>query len=330
MRLAILSRGARLYSTRRLVQEARNCHCDVDVLDPLQFSLSIGKSEPEILHRGSKIAYDSVLPRIGHSITAHGVALLRQFEGLNVYTTNPSYGIRQSRDKLLASQILSANKIPIPTTVYVRNSDDVERAVNKAGGLPVVIKVSQGTQGRGVFLRHTMREAQTLVEALLVTGQVVLVQQYIEESHGTDIRVLVVGNRVVAAMRRRARGREFRSNYHLNGTVENVDLSDEFAKIAVKASQTLGLKVAGVDLLEGEDGPLVLEINSSPGLEGIERASKVNVAREIIEFIMEDSFVTNVELNEEGIMTQDSEKENDSWSDIVNNIPIPENTKETT
>ena len=325
MRLAVLSRGARLYSTRRLVQEARNCHCEVDVLDPLQFSLSVGKDEPEILHRGSKISYDSVLPRIGHSITAHGVALLRQFERLNVYTTNPSFGIRQSRDKLLASQILSANDIPIPTTVYVRNSDDVEQAVDKAGGLPVVIKVSQGTQGRGVFLRHTMREAKTLVEALLVTGQVVLVQQYIEESHGTDIRALVVGDRVVAAMRRRARGKEFRSNYHLNGTVEHVDLPEHFAKIAVKASKILGLKVAGVDLLEGLDGPLVLEINSSPGLEGIERASKVNVAREIIEFIIEDSFAAEVDLEQNKQVIQ---KYNGSWSEIVNDIPSPEKSKE--
>ena len=325
MRLAVLSRGARLYSTRRLVQEARNCHCEVDVLDPLQFSLSVGKDEPEILHRGSKISYDSVLPRIGHSITAHGVALLRQFERLNVYTTNPSFGIRQSRDKLLASQILSANNIPIPTTVYVRNSDDVEQAVEKAGGLPVVIKVSQGTQGRGVFLRHTMKEAKALVEALLVTGQVVLVQQYVQESHGTDIRVLVVGDKVVAAMRRRARGREFRSNYHLNGTVENVDLPEDFAKIAVKASKTLGLKVAGVDLLEGNDGPLVLEINSSPGLEGIERASKVNVAREIIEFIIEDSFAVDVDLEDSDLIREDF---NETWTDIVNNIPTPEDAKE--
>ncbi len=325
MRLAVLSRGARLYSTRRLVQEARNCHCEVDVLDPLQFSLSVGKDEPEILHRGSKISYDSVLPRIGHSITAHGVALLRQFERLNVYTTNPSFGIRQSRDKLLASQILSANNIPIPTTVYVRNSDDVEQAVEKAGGLPVVIKVSQGTQGRGVFLRHTMKEAKALVEALLVTGQVVLVQQYVQESHGTDIRALVVGDKVVAAMRRRARGREFRSNYHLNGTVENVDLPEDFAKIAVKASKTLGLKVAGVDLLEGNDGPLVLEINSSPGLEGIERASKVNVAREIIEFIIEDSFAVDVDLEDSDLIREDF---NETWTDIVNNIPKPEDAKE--
>ena len=325
MRLAVLSRGARLYSTRRLVQEARNCHCEVDVLDPLQFSLSIGKDEPQILHRGSKISYDSVLPRIGHSITAHGVALLRQFERLNVYTTNPSFGIRQSRDKLLASQILSANNIPIPTTIYVRNSDDVEQAVEKAGGLPVVIKVSQGTQGRGVFLRHTMKEAKALVEALLVTGQVVLVQQYVQESHGTDIRVLVVGDKVVAAMRRRARGREFRSNYHLNGTVENVDLPEDFAKIAVKASKTLGLKVAGVDLLEGNEGPLVLEINSSPGLEGIERASKVNVAREIIEFIIEDSFDADVDLEDSDLIREDS---NETWNEIVNNIPTPEDAKE--
>ena len=169
----------------------------------------------------------------------------------------------QSRDKLHASQILARNKIPVPKTTYVRDSIDVEPAIDFVGGLPVVIKVTQGTQGQGVFLRHTVHESRSLIQGLLLTGKSVLVQEYIAESHGKDIRALVVGDRVVAAMRRKARGREFRSNYHLNGTVEKVDISEEFEEQAVRAARVLGLNVAGVDLLEGNNGPLVLEVNSS-------------------------------------------------------------------
>lgn len=288
MRLAILSRGPRLYSTRRLVEEARKRDIDVNVLDPLQFSLTIGTEGVEILHKGEAVKIDASIPRIGHSITRHGVALLNQFEQIGIYAVNGGDGIRQSRDKLLASQILAKNGIRIPTTAYVRDLRDVEAAIHRVGGLPCVIKVSEGTQGQGVFLRHTLREARNLVEALLLGGKAILIQEYIAESHGKDIRVLVVGNKVVAAMRRRARGSEFRSNYHLNGTVESVELSPEAKNIARRAARVLGLGVAGVDLLEGIDGPLVLEVNSSPGLEGIERASKVNVAAAIIEHVIED------------------------------------------
>jgi len=271
---------------------------DVAVLDPMQFSLFVAEQDIGILHEGQKFDYDAVIPRIGHSITKHGVSVLRHLEQLEVWTANSSTGILQSRDKLNSSQILGRNKIPTPKTAYVRDMKDVGRAIETVGGLPVVVKVTQGTQGQGVFLRHTIHETRNLVQGLLVSGKAVLIQEYIAESHGKDIRALVVGGRVVAAMRRKARGREFRSNYHLNGTVEPVQISEEYAAIACRAARLLGLNIAGVDLLEGNDGPLVLEVNSSPGLEGIEKASGVNVAGEIIDYVISESDFTEVNVDQ--------------------------------
>ena len=298
IRLAVLSRGPRLYSTRRLVEEARLRDVDVAVLDPMQFSLFVAEQDIGILHEGQKFDYDAVIPRIGHSITKHGVSVLRHLEQLEVWTANSSTGILQSRDKLNSSQILGRNKIPTPKTAYVRDMKDVGRAIETVGGLPVVVKVTQGTQGQGVFLRHTIHETRNLVQGLLVSGKAVLIQEYIAESHGKDIRALVVGGKVVAAMRRKARGREFRSNYHLSGTVEPVQISDEYAAIACRAARLLGLNIAGVDLLEGNDGPLVLEVNSSPGLEGIEKASGVNVAGAIIDYVVSESDFTEVNVDQ--------------------------------
>ncbi len=298
LRIAVLSRGPRLYSTRRIVEEARNKGLRVEVCDPMKFSLMVTDGSVDVLHRGKHFAFDAVIPRIGHSITQHGVAVLRHIEQLGIWTANTGQGILQSRDKLHASQILARNRIPIPRTVYVRDILDVEHAIDIVGGLPVVVKVTQGTQGDGVFLRHTVFEVRNLVQGLLMTGKSVLVQEYIAESHGKDIRALVVGDRVVACMRRRARGREFRSNYHLNGTVENVDLPPRYAEAACRAARVLGLNIAGVDLLEGNDGPLVLEVNSSPGLEGIEKASGVNVAGAIVDYVMEDTAFSEVDLDQ--------------------------------
>jgi len=298
LKLAVLSRGPRLYSTRRLVQEAKQRGIDVEVTDPMKFSLFVDDGAIDIHYAGEPFTYDAVIPRIGHSITKHGVAVLRHMEQLGIWTANTGQGILQSRDKLHASQILARNKIPVPKTTYVRDSIDVEPAIDFVGGLPVVIKVTQGTQGQGVFLRHTVHESRSLIQGLLLTGKSVLVQEYIAESHGKDIRALVVGDRVVAAMRRKARGREFRSNYHLNGTVEKVDISEEFEEQAVRAARVLGLNVAGVDLLEGNNGPLVLEVNSSPGLEGIEKASGVNVAGEIINYVMSETAFSEVDLDQ--------------------------------
>jgi len=298
LKLAILSRGPRLYSTRRLVQEAKKRGIEAQVTDPMKFSLFVDDGSIDIHYAGDLFTHEAVIPRIGHSITKHGVAVLRHMEQLGIWTANTGQGILQSRDKLHASQILARNKIPVPKTVYVRDIIDVESAIDFVGGLPVVIKVTQGTQGQGVFLRHTIHESKSLVQGLLLTGKSVLVQEYIAESHGKDIRALVVGDRVVAAMRRRARGREFRSNYHLNGTVEKVELSSEFEEQACRAARVLGLNIAGVDLLEAENGPLVLEVNSSPGLEGIEKASGVNVAGEIIDYVMSETAFSEVDLDQ--------------------------------
>ncbi len=298
LRLAILSRGPRLYSTRRLVEEARKRGLDPYVADPMKFSLFVADGRIDVLQNGEPFNFDAVIPRIGHSITKHGVAVLRHLEQLGIWTANSGVGILQSRDKLHASQILARNRLPVPRTTYVRDIIDVETAVDFVGGLPVVIKVTQGTQGQGVFLRHTLRESKNLVQGLLLTGRAVLVQEYIAESHGKDIRALVVGDRVVASMRRKARGREFRSNYHLNGTVEKVDLPPEYEEAACRAARVLGLHVAGVDLLEAEDGPLVLEVNSSPGLEGIEKASGVNVAGAIIDYVMNETEFSEVDLDQ--------------------------------
>ncbi|MDP6234797.1 MAG: RimK family alpha-L-glutamate ligase [Candidatus Poseidoniaceae archaeon] len=298
LRLAILSRGPRLYSTRRLVEEAKKRGLEPYVADPMKFSLFVADGTIDVLHNGKPFNYDAVIPRIGHSITKHGVAVLRHLEQLGIWTANTGTGILQSRDKLHASQILARNRIPVPRTTYVRDIIDVETAVEFVGGLPVVVKVTQGTQGQGVFLRHTIREAQNLVEGLLLTGRAVLIQEYIAESHGKDIRALVVGDRVVASMRRRARGREFRSNYHLNGTVEKVDLLPEYEEAACRAARVLGLHIAGVDLLEAKNGPLVLEVNSSPGLEGIEKASEVNVASEIIDYVTSETAFSDVDLDQ--------------------------------
>ena len=297
LRLAVLSRGPRLYSTRRLVEEARTRGVDVSVIDPMQFSLFVNEDNIDILHQGKPFNYDAVIPRIGHSITSHGVAVLRHLEQLGIWSANSSSGIIQSRDKLHSGQILARNKIPTPATAYVRDMKDVERAIDSVGGLPVVIKVTQGTQGNGVFLRHTLHEAKNLVQGLLMTGKAILVQEYISESHGKDIRAFVIGDKVVACMRRRARGREFRSNFHLNGTVESVDISDEYREIACRAARVLGLNVAGVDLLEGVNGPLVLEVNSSPGLEGIEKASGQNIAGAIIDFVSNDHNFSDVNMD---------------------------------
>ena len=298
LKLAVLSRGPRLYSTRRLVQEAKLRGIDVEVTDPMKFSLFVDDGAIDIHYAGEPFTHDAVIPRIGHSITKHGVAVLRHMEQLGIWTANTGQGILQSRDKLHASQILARNKIPVPKTTYVRDSIDVEPAIDFVGGLPVVIKVTQGTQGQGVFLRHTVHESRSLIQGLLLTGKSVLVQEYIAESHGKDIRALVVGDRVVAAMRRKARGREFRSNYHLNGTVEKVEISEEFEQQAVRAARVLGLNIAGVDLLEGNNGPLVLEVNSSPGLEGIEKASGVNVAGKIIDYVTSEAAFSEVDLDQ--------------------------------
>jgi ribosomal protein S6--L-glutamate ligase len=286
VKLAILSRAPRSYSTQRLRAAALDRGHTVKVLDTLRFAIDLSEDEPDLQFRGRRLSdYDAVLPRIGNSITYYGTAVVRQFEQMDVYTPNTANGISNSRDKLRANQILSRHGIAMPPTAFVQSRLDVLPAIEAVGGAPVVIKLLEGTQGIGVILAPTIKVAEAIIETLQSTRQNVLIQRFVKESKGRDVRALVVGDRVVAAMRRTAKGDEFRSNVHRGGSVERVELDDEYERTAVRAAQIMGLKVAGVDMLEGDDGPLVMEVNSSPGLEGIETATKLDVAGAIIDYI---------------------------------------------
>jgi ribosomal protein S6--L-glutamate ligase len=286
VKLAILSRAPRAYSTQRLRAAATQRGHNVKVLNTLRFAIDLSGPEPDLLYRGKPLSdYDAILPRIGNSITYFGTAVVRQFEQMDVYTPNTANGITNSRDKLRATQILSRHNIGMPATAFVHNRGDVRGAIKQVGGAPVVIKLLEGTQGIGVILAPEVKVAEAIIETLHSTKQNVLIQRFIAESRGRDIRALVVGDRVVAAMRRVAVGDEFRSNVHRGGTVEPVELTHEFEQAAVRSAQIMGLRVAGVDMLEGASGPLVMEVNSSPGLEGIERATGLDVAGAIIDYI---------------------------------------------
>ena len=297
-RLCILSRGPQLYSTRRLVDEADAAGMIVEIVDPLETSLVLDNRQGQVIHQGWPLDVDAVIPRIGYSVTTEGVRVVRQFERMGVYVANGADAIMRSRDKLTASQILSQKGIPVPKTALVTSWRDVERAISRVGGVPCIVKTSQGTQGDGVYLVRSIRHAKELVYRLLAERNTILVQEYIRESHGKDIRVIVVGGKVVAAMRRVSNGREFRSNFHLGGRVESIDLPDEYAKVAIDAATHLGIEVGGVDLLEGRMGPILLEVNSSPGLEGIEKASGVNVAAHIIKMISKRHKIQSINLDE--------------------------------
>ena len=286
MRLAILSRQPDSYTTRRLRLAAEDRSHEVQVLDTLRFAIDLAGDEPDLQYRSGPIDdFDAIIPRIGASITYFGTAVVRQFEQMDVYTPNTSNGIANSRDKLRSIQILSRHEIGMPATAFVRNRADVLPAIERVGGAPVVIKLLEGTQGIGVILAPDTLVASAIIETLQSTKQNVLIQAFVEESKGRDIRALVVGDRVVAAMRRTARGDEFRSNVHRGGTVEAVDLDADHEATAVRSAQIMGLRVAGVDMLEGRDGPLVMEVNSAPGLEGIEAATGLDVAGAIIDFV---------------------------------------------
>lgn len=299
MKLAILSRSLRAYSTQRLKSAALERGHQVKVLDTLRFGIDLSTEDPDLLFRGKPLStYDAILPRIGNSVTYFGTAVVRQFEQMDVYTPNTAAGIMNSRDKLRATQIMSRHEIDMPATVFVRNRGEVSTAIDMVGGAPVVIKLLEGTQGIGVILAPTKKVAEAIIETLHGTDQQVLIQRFVEESKGKDVRALVVGDRVVAAMRRVAQGDEFRSNVHRGGTVEKVDLPPEFEETAVRAAHIMGLRVAGVDMLEGENGPLVMEVNSSPGLEGIERATKLDVAGAIVDYIADQAGFPDIDVRQ--------------------------------
>ena len=286
MKLAILSRAPKAYSTQRLRAAAVQRGHDVKVLNTLRFAIDLSQPLPELQYRGKPLSdYDAIIPRIGSSITYFGTAVVRQFEQMDVYTPNTANGIANARDKLRATQILSRHNIAMPATTFVRNRADVRPAIERVGGAPVVIKLLEGTQGIGVILAPEVKVAEAIIETLHSTNQNVLIQHFVRESRGRDIRALVVGDRVVAAMRRTANGDEFRSNVHRGGSVEAVEITPEYEQAAVRSAQIMGLKVAGVDMLEGAHGPLVMEVNSSPGLEGIETATRLDIAGAIIDHI---------------------------------------------
>jgi ribosomal protein S6--L-glutamate ligase len=286
MKLAILSREPKSYSTRRLVDTATHMGHKVRLFDTLRFSLELAQQAPGLLYQGKPIGpIDAVLPRVGASVTYFGTAVVRQFEQMGIYCVNSALSITNSRDKLKSLQILSKHDIGIPPTTFVRDREDVLPAIDRVGGAPVIIKVLEGTQGVGVILADTHSVAMAIVETLQSARQNVLIQKFVSESKGRDIRAFVVGDRVVAAMRRIGTTGEFRSNLHRGGRSEKVTLTPEFERAAVRAAQILGLRVAGVDILEAEVGPQVMEVNSSPGLEGIETVTQSDVAGAVIEYI---------------------------------------------
>ncbi|HBQ09927.1 MAG TPA: 30S ribosomal protein S6--L-glutamate ligase [Myxococcales bacterium] len=289
MKLCILSRNRSCYSPRRLVEAVKARGHQARVLDPLRFAISSSMGRPALFYRGAELEdYDGVIPRIGASVTFYGTSVVRQFEQMNVFCANSAMGIANSRDKLRSMQILSRYDIGIPPTEFVRDKDDVLPAIERAGGAPVIIKLLEGTQGVGVILADSVKVAQAIIETLQSTRQNVLIQKFVAESRGKDLRAFVVGDRVVGAMRRTAVGDEFRSNVHRGGQVQSVELDPLYAQTAVRAAQILGLRVAGVDMLEGATGPSLMEVNSSPGLEGIEAATGADIAGEIVDYVVEN------------------------------------------
>jgi ribosomal protein S6--L-glutamate ligase len=283
MRLVVLSRQPDLYSTKALVKAAEKRGHEVRVLDTLQFDVGISRRKPELFYQGEPVGpIDAVIPRIGASVTFYGLAVVRQFEMMGVYCLNESQAIARSRDKLRSLQILSRHDVGVPPTVFTRVAEHVPACIDKVDGPPVVVKLLQGTQGIGVVLAESSRAASSVIEAFHGLDQNILIQKFIKEARGADIRALVVGRKVVGAMKRQAVAGEFRSNLHRGGTASNFRMPAEYRRTAVAAARVLGLRVAGVDLIESSDGPMVMEVNSSPGLEGIQKATGVDVASEIV------------------------------------------------
>ncbi len=286
MKIAIMSRNQKLYSTRRLVEAARARGHEVQVIDHLRCYMNIASHKPAVHYKGKPLSgFEAVIPRIGASATFYGTAVLRQFEMTGVFPLNESVAISRSRDKLRSLQLLSRRGIGMPVTGFAHSPDDSDDLLALVGGAPVVIKLIEGTQGVGVVLAETTQAAESVIEAFRGLHANFLVQEFITEARGADIRAFVIGNRVVAAMRRQAKEGEFRSNLHRGGSAQVVRLTPEERSTAIRSARIMGLNVAGVDLLRSNHGPVVMEVNSSPGLEGIEAATGKDVAGMIIAFI---------------------------------------------
>jgi len=286
MKIAILSRRASLYSTSRMVEAAKARGHEVRVINPLRCYMNITSHRPSIHYNGGALeSYDAVIPRIGASITFYGCAVVRQFEMMGVYPLNESVAITRSRDKLRSLQLLARKGIGLPVTGFAHSPDDIQDVIKMVGGAPLVIKLLEGTQGIGVVLAETEKAAESVIEAFLGLRANILVQEFIGEAGGSDIRCFVVGEKVVAAMKRTGKEGEFRSNLHRGGTAELIRITPEERSTAVRAAKVMGLNVAGVDILRSNHGPVVMEVNSSPGLEGIEQATGKDVAGMIIQFL---------------------------------------------
>jgi ribosomal protein S6--L-glutamate ligase len=288
--VVVLSRNKRLYSTRRLVEAAKQLGHRPRVLDTLRCNMVLGRDRPRILYRGEEVLATDVhvaIPRIGASITGYGLAVVNQLDLMGVPVLASAIPIARSRDKLRALQLLSRFGIDIPRTVMCRYREEVPQAVDLVGGLPCIIKLIQGTQGIGVMIANTAAEVEGMLDTLWKLGQEILLQELVAESRGKDVRALVVGDRVVAAMRRTARAGEFRSNIHRGGVAEALSLDREYAEIAVKAARVMGLEVAGVDMLEARTGPKIMEVNSSPGFEGLEAATGADIASAYVQHAVE-------------------------------------------
>lgn len=286
MKLAVLSRNPRLYSTRRLVEAARERDHDVRVVNTLRCYNNITSLRPSVHYRGEALTgLDAVIPRIGASVTFYGTAVLRQFEMMGVFPVNESVAITRSRDKLRATQLLARRGIGLPVTGFAHSPDDIDDLIKMVGGPPLVVKLLEGTQGMGVVLAETYKAAESVIQAFMGLEAEIMVQEYIREAKGADIRCFVIGGKVVASMKRQAPEGEFRSNLHRGGTSALVRITPEERSTAVRAAKAMGLNVAGVDILRSNHGPVVMEVNSSPGLRGIESASGKDVASQIIQFI---------------------------------------------
>lgn len=286
MKIAMLARNANLYSHKRLKEAAEERGHELDIINTLRCYMNIASRRPDVYYNGEKLPFfDAVIPRIGASVTFYGLAVLRQFEMQGVFPLNESVGIGRSRDKLRSMQLLARDGIGLPVTTFAHDPKQTEEVLKLAGGAPLVIKLLEGTQGIGVVLADTERSAKSVIEAFRGAGVNILVQEFIKESGGTDIRALVIGGKVVAAMQRKGAEGEFRSNLHRGGSAQPIKISPEERSTAIRAAKAMGLNVCGVDMLRANHGPVVMEVNSSPGLEGVEKATGIDIAGKIIEFL---------------------------------------------
>ncbi|HSR88335.1 MAG TPA: 30S ribosomal protein S6--L-glutamate ligase [Pontiella sp.] len=301
MKIAILSRNSKLYSTRRLKEAALERGHEIEIIDVLRAYMNIASHKPTIHYKGEPLeGFDAVIPRIGASVTFYGCSVLRQFEMMGVYPLNESVAITRSRDKLRSLQLLSRKGIGLPITGFANRPDDIKDMIKMVGGAPLVVKLLEGTQGIGVVLAETQKAAESVIEGFMGVKANILVQEYIKEAGGADIRCFIIGGKVVAAMKRQAAAGEFRSNLHRGGAATVIRITPEERSTAVRAARIMGLNVAGVDLLRSNHGPVVMEVNSSPGLEGIEKATGKDVASQIIEYMEKNGKVGNTKTKGQG------------------------------